>query len=380
MYSQIGASQLQQVHICKKAIMFTVTTLTTHNCLFSPSFVVAIASKGGLEKPSSWWSWKRSGLGKDQVLEKIMDWPTNRKGRQCGSGTTSHARKEQRKAKQWSALEKADPAGRECLEKHKKALEKALDTTNSKLESLEKDEDEEFEGLLADLKAIKDEKEQQALEKARAKSKPRGTPASSREQGYVNDRKVVLGPSPSPSTPGLEKPTQALSLADGQPLEKGKESLEKGKKRKKPQATVMVDWHNTLEVGNRIPPANLEALHKLLGKAEVHLLSAVGSWKMKKQVEGQMAKLEEELPFPLASASTCWTKTGILGKVDLGSQWGVSVLFDDKADICEEGVEWGMHVYPIFNKWEDYTDLEKLDVKVYQTFAEAVEAFLKTLN
>ena len=48
---------------------------------------------------------------------------------------------------------------------------------------------------------------------------------------------------------------QALSLADGQPLEKGKEPLEKGKKRKKHQATVMVDWHNTLEVGNRIPPS-----------------------------------------------------------------------------------------------------------------------------
>ena len=189
MYSQIGASQLQQVHICKKAIVFTATTLTTHNCLFSPSFVVAIASKGGLEKPSSWWSWKRSGLGKDHGLANQSQ------RRQCGSGTTSHARKEQRKAKQWSALEKADPAGRECLEKHKKALEKALETANSKLKSLEKDEDEEFEGLLADLKAIKDEKEQQALTRSRAKSKARGAPASSSEQGYVNDRKVVLGPS-----------------------------------------------------------------------------------------------------------------------------------------------------------------------------------------
>ena len=69
-----------------------------------------------------------------------------------------------------------------------------------------------------------------------------------------------------------------------------------------------------------------------------------------------------------------------MGKSGSGVAMGVSVLFDDKADICEEGVEWGMHVYPIFNKWEDYTDLEKLDVKVYQTFAEAVEAFLETLN
>ena len=36
--------------------------------------------------------------------------------------------------------------------------------------------------------------------------------------------------------------------------------------------------------------------------------------------------------------------------------------------------------YACLNKWEDYTDLEKLDVKVYQTFAEAVEAVLETLN
>ena len=54
---------------------------------------------------------------------------------------------------------------------------------------------------------------------------------------------------------------------------------------------VVVDWHNTLEVGGDAPGPNTTGLNKLLSEADVHLLSFVGTGKRKKQVDMDMATL-----------------------------------------------------------------------------------------
>ena len=77
-------------------------------------------------------------------------------------------------------------------------------------------------------------------------------------------------------TPPLEK-GEAAGPKDV-PLEKGKELLEKSPadepkkvvlKARRHRPTVVVDWRNTLEKVNRVPPNHIRALERLLNVAQV---------------------------------------------------------------------------------------------------------------
>lgn len=69
-----------------------------------------------------------------------MDEDLNNKKRPAGSGTTTGKRREQRQAKQWSALQKADPpvTSRAEMEAQLEALKKATESAQKQLSQLEK--------------------------------------------------------------------------------------------------------------------------------------------------------------------------------------------------------------------------------------------------
>ena len=132
-----------------------------------------------------------------------------------------------------------------------------------------------------------------------------------------------------------------------------------------------------LEKDNKVPGSHLKALEKLLGKAEVHLLSYVGSWKRQGQVMHDMySTLPQWKLDEMASIATCWEKTGVEGKCAIAYDWGCQAVFDDAHDIPRECKAWGLEVYGVQKPglW-GMGGLSKEER--FDSFPEAVDAYLK---
>ena len=177
--------------------------------------------------------------GRSPVLEKTMaQWGVNKKGRPTGSGTTSMKRKEARKAKQWSFLEKDDPTSKRCLEKHKEALEKALEKASSKLNSLEK---EELDAAMDDVADFTGGSTSSAPVLGKAQSTVLG---KAQRKGKHGPREVFMRDTSTETelAGGLEK----LNLnSKSKPLEKGSKNV----KKEDEKLVVLLDWHNTFGKG-----------------------------------------------------------------------------------------------------------------------------------
>lgn len=90
-----------------------------------------------------------------------------------------------------------------------------------------------------------------------------------------------MGQSLTPGPGAFLPPTREEPLAKEESLEKEQKEEGKGKGKGLEKSKVLVDWLGTLAHRDGAPPANKDALEKLLGKAEVYLLSWVGSQKRK---------------------------------------------------------------------------------------------------
>ena len=105
---------------------------------------------------------------------------------------------------------------------------------------------------------------------------------------------------------------------------------------------VGVDWHNVVECRGVIDEASLQKL--VDHGVEVSLLS----WCFKtraaeyKRIAGGLSVAQH-----LKRIAVTEQRTGPGGKVDLYSGWCIDVLFDDAEDICKEGFNQGLHVFPI---------------------------------
>ena len=120
-----------------------------------------------------------------------------------------------------------------------------------------------------------------------------------------------------------------------------------------------------------VPKANQDALRKLLGKADVWLLSWVGSDSRDRQVKkdiGQKGHGQE------MGTATCREKVGPGGTCHFAWDAGCIAVFDDNMQICKECTELGMEIYPIRTPSQQHGWLPADNS--YDTFPEAVEAFL----
>ena len=256
------------------------------------------------------------------------------------------------------------------------------------------------------------------MEKDQADSKPlqKGSSSSSKPQQKAMP-KPKQQPSSTPYQPTLNlrsRPgfSQASSSSEplkkgkgkGEPLEKGKKSLEKDKqapdelleKSKETARTVLlekgkeqniwrglhrevliVDWHNTLEVQDFLPDYNRVALGKAMRAADIHVISWVGS---EHREHTAMRQMRSMLPNhkALLSFSTTRVKNGRGGKVFLGKKHMADSIFDDQPAILKEALERGMEIWAIQHPHEDHSWLKELGMghRVFRTFAEAVDAWL----
>jgi hypothetical protein len=233
-------------------------------------------------------------------------------------------------------------------------------------------------------------KREAALTKSLEKLKVSGKPGGSKHLGKDGTpRKASLTPrkdlkksaesAGSSSSTGLEKPKKEEPWV-GVKRRKGK-ALEKAKPLEKDASlatglekpVVVVDWYNTLWVGNQVPAENLASLEKLASSCHVTLLSYVGSSNRAKVVKEDM-----ELHIPdhlgqMLAKEICYKKVGVNGKCYWAYEWGACAIFDDCKAIIKECQQWGLDTYPINTKQEghDWTG------GGYETFAEAVDAYLQ---
>lgn len=157
------------------------------------------------------------------------------------------------------------------------------------------------------------------------------------------------------------------------PLRKGGASS--SKQSRKSLGTVMIDWHNTLEVKNHVPKRNMEALIKLYTAGYEIIICSWCYAKTARAVKEHIKQLKG--PWERLQVETTEKRTGLDGKVHLAKGWGVTVMFDDAADICAEGVANHLLVYPITSRWESHEWALGKGVQTYATFADAVDNFLE---
>ena len=259
-----------------------------------------------------------------------------------------------------ATLEKAAPAKQATLEKvDLRRTRRAKDGTTEKL--LEAKEDEKPAASSKEAtpsKSLeKDTKRGKSLEKDSAKSKQ-----------DVNKEK------------SLEKDNGSSSQDASKPLEKGTGPVVVLKPAASKRPILVVDWHNTLEVNNKIPPENLVALEKVTQVADVHILSYVATWTREQAVKRDTSAL---IPFKiwdrLMGVHTCWEKVGRDGKFEWCKWLDADAIMDDDNDIIHECKDMSlMECYAICGPKGQHHNLpSKMVVK---TFAEAVEAFLEDFD
>ena len=143
---------------------------------------------------------------------------------------------------------------------------------------------------------------------------------------------------------------------------------------KKPK--VIVDWHNTLELHDQVPPTHDKALDALLEKADVFLLSYCGPDR-KERALTYMHSLRQSHRF--AAIQTCSMRSGKDGKSAWGIFWGVEAIFDDNNEICDDCLFYNIIPYAIKTKWEPHYGLSHQGM-AFDSFPEAVHAYLEKLD
>lgn len=91
----------------------------------------------------------------------------------------------------------------------------------------------------------------------------------------------------------------------------------------KPKRSMVVDWHHTMEAGNRVTSENMVALGKLLDSCQVHILSYVETRWREGQVQRQVRDLlPEELWERLQGVHCTYSRTQKMGSWIGASGWG----------------------------------------------------------
>ena len=139
---------------------------------------------------------------------------------------------------------------------------------------------------------------------------------------------------------------------------------------------VIVDWHNTLELHDQVPPTHDKALDALLEKADVYLLSFCGKDRQERALR-DMHSVRQSHRF--AAIQTCSMRSGRDGKSAWGIFWGVEAIFDDNNEVCDDCQFYNITPYAIKTKWEPHHGLSHQGM-AFDSFPEAVYAYLEKLK
>ena len=307
-----------------------------------------------------------------------------------GSGTTSDKRKEQRKHKQWGYLassQPSDPGSMDVLKGHAETLKAAYEKAVQKMEALEKakkdDEEEEDESSSRSSSSAsaasssskskrprksRSQRPQSTLEKVQEEEEEKKEEEKALEKADVGGggQAGVRTRSRRPK----HGPAQKVVLVPAKSTSSNSKPLEKGKPR------VVVDWVNALEHADAVPGENSAALDLLPGKAHVHLLSYVDSWKGYNCTMAAMHDLPQI--DELEGVHCCWSNCGQDGKASWALHFGAEAIFDDNTWVIKEALQWGLQGYAVHTPFHTHYQLPAKCV--FKTFKEAVDAYLESLD
>lgn len=134
---------------------------------------------------------------------------------------------------------------------------------------------------------------------------------------------------------------------------------------------VAVDYHNTLEVWNKISLDNIQALKKLQRAGYQVFLCSFCGWNREQEVKSAISKLD----FQFDGMKFCRDRVGENGKAEWCTNNHIGHIFDDSKDICEESLTKGLEVWPIQTRHEEH----KWAHKSYQSFCKAVHEFFEIM-
>ena len=213
-----------------------------------------------------------------------------------------------------------------------------------------------------ELLLVKEGEEEDPLENGKAAKQ------SLEKDSRERDAQLAAAP-----TASLEKDTNPVSLKpDAKNPPKAKltpaaKPLEKGN-------ICVVDWRNTLEVRDVVPPEHIKALRELCKVCkEVHILSYVESSKREKQVKQDAYDFLPKDLWERAKVHVTYSRTGAGGKMAWCKDFGVNIIFDDSPEIIQECYNSGLMAFAICTKWCKHGNLPQS--MVFDTFAQAVECY-----
>ena len=117
-----------------------------------------------------------------------------------------------------------------------------------------------------------------------------------------------------------------------------------------PNMRVAIDYHQTLEVFNSIPGANVRAVQALVDAGYQVFLCSFAYPKREQEVRDHLAKVDIDWTALKFTRQRC----GPEGKAAWLEKNGIGHLFDDNREICEEAMAYGIQVWPIITKWQPH--------------------------
>ena len=183
---------------------------------------------------------------------------------------------------------------------------------------------------------------------------------------------------PTPHTPVDYDGTTTEEEGTKGSKEKGeekKETLTKGPAPvllRRPNMKLAVDWHGVLVIDNKYSPANNMWLQELFDRGyELYLISFCGKRRAKEVHDWAWWEWGG-----WESVSTCPDPLGKRGKAKWCQEHDMSMLIDDRSDICAEALGLGIEVFPVMQA--DTNRRKKGDPVFPQVFAD-FEAVAKEL-
>ena len=147
----------------------------------------------------------------------------------------------------------------------------------------------------------------------------------------------------------------------------------------------MVDWHNTIQVGEGADAVSASAKQALADLWEAGVEIILCSWcgpKRGREVRERAASLEKGMQalapgWQWSTVHTFGTWQEKVFKAELAANWGCSALIDDNAEICVAAFAKRLHVYPISTRHEEHAWFAaQANRQPYDNLAQAVQALL----
>eukprot|EP00438_Fugacium_kawagutii_P030308 Skav204416 [mRNA] locus=scaffold398:475832:476782:+ [translate_table: standard] len=213
------------------------------------------------------------------------------------------------------------------------------------------------------LQPIQEQKEEAPLQKGGKEEKPL-------EKGVKEEAPLEKGDAQGSAVEPPLKKGDAEGSAVEPPLKKGdavEPPLKKGH--------IMLDFHNVVEVRDKIPEGSHKAIIKLLARG---IKVSICSWCYQNREKKVMEQLKKQEWF--CKLEICFTTRDRVGGCSKGywcQQLGIDALVDDSGDILDDALKHKIHIFPVLTHKNNHQWWVQQGGEAYTSLGPAVDAYLQ---